>query len=115
MVQFNSKHWKREYFQKVFFWISRCLPGKTAKGTHKFTSQATKNYHAKTSCNVSNGFELSNVSGEAFEKILRSLNTSKAAGMNQVPAKFLRDDDEGSSFERYNNFINIVVKLPRGE
>ena len=58
---------------------------------NKFTSQKTKNYYAKTSCNVSNDFEFSNVSEEDVEKILLSFDISKAAGMDQIRAKFLRD------------------------
>ena len=49
---------------------------------------------AKTSCNVSNDFEFSNVSEEDVKKIFLSLHTSKASGMDQIPAKFLRDCTE---------------------
>ena len=58
------------------------LQEKLQKAPNKFTSQATKSWYAKTSCNVSNNFELSNVS-EEVEKIFLSLNTSKAPGKFQ--------------------------------
>ena len=61
---------------------------------NKFTSQTTKNYYDKTSCKVSNDFEFSNMSEEDVKKILLSLDTSKAAGMDQIPAELLRDSAE---------------------
>ena len=75
-----------------------------------FNSQTTKNYYAKTSCNVSNDFEFSNVSDEDVKEILLSLDTSKAAGMDQKPAKYLKDSAEvlASSLE---NIINLSIKL----
>ena len=44
------------------------LQKKLPRAPNKFTSQTTKNYHAKTSCNVSNDFEFSNVSEEDVKK-----------------------------------------------
>ena len=61
---------------------------------NKFTSQTTKNYYDKTSCKVFNDFEFSNVSEEDVKKILLSLDTSKAAGMDQIPVELLRDSAE---------------------
>ena len=60
----------------------------------KFTCQTTENYYAKTSCKVFNDFEFSNVSEEHVKKILLSLDTSKATGMDQIPSEFLRDGAE---------------------
>ena len=80
------------------------------RAPNKFTSQTTKNYYAKTSCNVSNDFEFSNVSEEDVKKILLSLDTSKAAGMDQIPAKFLRDGDEVLALPM-ENIINLSIKL----
>ena len=87
----------------------------------KFTDQTTENYYAKTSCKVSNDFEFSNVSEEDVKKILLSLGTSKAAGIDQIPAAFLRDGAEapllaiiGSSFGKYKKFINKIINFPRG-
>ena len=54
----------------------------------------TKKYFAKTSRNVSNDFEFSNLSEEDVKKILLSLNTNKAAGMDQIPTEFLRNGTE---------------------
>ena len=55
--------------------------------------------------------ELSNPSEEVIKKILISLNTGKAAGMNQIPAKFLRDDAEVSALP-LRNIIKLSIKLP---
>ena len=54
--------------------------------------------------------ELSNVSEEVIRKILLSLDTSKAAGMDQIPAKFLRDGAEILAFP-LRNIINLSIKL----
>ena len=80
------------------------------RAPNKFTSQTTKNYYAKTSCNVSNDFEFSNVSEEDVKKILLSLDTSKAAGMDQIPAKLLWDRAE-VLVPPFKNIINLAIKL----
>ena len=76
-------------FKRFYSELAGGLQEKLPRAPNKFTSQTTKNYYAKTSCNVSNDFEFSNVS-EDVKKILLSLNTSKAAGIDQIPWKFLR-------------------------
>ena len=76
---------------------------------NKFTDQTTKNYYVKTSRNVSNDFEFSNVSEEGIKKILLSLDTSKAAGMDQIPAKFLREGAEVLALP-LRNIINLSIK-----
>ena len=81
-------------FKRFYSELAGGLQEKLPRAPNKFTSQTTKNYYAKTSCNVSNDFEFSNVSEEDVKKILRSLDTSKAAGNDQIPAKFLRDGAE---------------------
>ena len=80
------------------------------RAPNKFPSQTTKNYYAKTSCNISNDFEFSNVSEEHVKKILLSLDTSKAAGIDQIPAKFLRDGAEVLALPM-ENIINLSIKL----
>ena len=102
-------------FKRFYSELAGGLQEKLPIAPNKFTSQTTKNYYAKTSCNVSNDFEFSNVS-EDVKKILLSLDTSKAAGMDQIPAKFLRDGAEvlALPFGEYNKFINKIISLPRG-
>ena len=80
------------------------------RAPNKFTSQTTKNYYTKTSCNISNDFEFSNVSEEDVKKISHSLDTSKAAGMDQIPAKFLRECAEVLALP-LGNIINLSIKL----
>ena len=71
MVQFNSKHWKTQILSEGFYpEFAGGLQEKLPKAPYKFFSQTTKNYYAKTSSNVSNDFELSNVSEEVIKKIL---------------------------------------------
>ena len=87
---------------------------------NNFTSQTTKNYYAKASYNVSNGFEMSNVSEEVIKRILLGLDTNNDARIDQIPGKissegwcrsigfFSRD-----ILERYNEFINKTINLLR--
>ena len=107
----NANSFKRFYSE-----LAGGLQEKFPTAPNRFTSQTTKNYYAKISCNVSNDFEFSNVSEDEVKKILLSLDTSKAAGMDQIPAKFLRDgaDVLALPFGEYNKFINKIISLPRG-
>ena len=73
------------------------LQKKLPKATNKFTSQTIKNCCTKTSCNVSNDFELSNASEEVIKKILH------------VPAKVLRDGAEVFALS-LRNIINLSIK-----
>ena len=47
---------------------------------------------------------------EDANKILLSLDTSKAAGIDQIPAKFLRDGAEVLALP-LGNIINLSIKL----
>ena len=85
----NAKTFKRFYSE-----LATGLQEKLPRAPNNFTSQTTKNYYAKTLCNVFNDFEFSNVSEGDVKKILLNLNTSKATGMDQTPAQFLRDGAE---------------------
>ena len=98
----NTNTFKRFYSQ-----LAGGLQGKLSKTPDKFiVNQPKTTIYAKTSCNVSNEFEFSNVSEE---KILLSLDTSKAAGMDQNPAKFLRHGAEVLALPLRN--INLSIKL----
>ena len=66
-------------FKRFYSELAGGLQGKLPRAPNKLTGQTTKNYYAKTSCNVSDEFEFSNVSEEDVKKILLSLDTSKAA------------------------------------
>ena len=86
--------------------LARGLQEKLPRAPNKFISQTTKNCYTKTSCNISNDFEFSNVSAEDVKKILLSLNTSKAK--YQIPAKFLRDGAEVLALP-LGNIINFPL------
>ena len=86
------------------------LQEKLPRAPNKFTLQATKNYYAKTSYNVSNDFEFSKISEEDVKKIVLSLDTSEAPGIDQIPAKFLRDGAEVLALP-LGNIINLSIKL----
>ena len=101
----NAKIFKRFYSE-----LAAGLQEKLPRATNKFTSQATKNYYGKTLCIVFNDFEFSNVSEEDVTKILLNLDTSKATGMDQIPAKFLRDGAEVLAFP-LGNIIHLSIKL----
>ena len=73
------------------------------------TKTKTPNY-SKTLCNVSNDFEFLNISEEVIKKILLSLDTSKAADMDEILAKFLRVGSEVLALP-LRNIINLSIKL----
>ena len=81
-------------FKRFYSDLAGGLQDKLPRAPDKFTSQATKNYYAKTSCNVSNDFGFSGVSEGDVKKVLLNLNTSKVTGIDQIPAKILRDGAE---------------------
>ena len=81
-------------FKRFYSELAVGLQEKLPRAPNKFIRQTTKNYYPKTLCNISNDFEFSNVSEEDVKKILLSLDTSKAAAMEQIPPKFLRDGAE---------------------
>ena len=97
-------------FKRFYSELARGLQEKLPRAPNKFTCQRNKNYYAKTSCNASNDFEFSNISEEHVKKILLSLDTSKVAGMDQIPAKFLRDGAEVLLLP-LRNIINLSIKL----
>ena len=97
-------------FKRFCSELAAGLQEKLPQATNKFTSQATKSYYGKTLCIVFNDFEFSNVSEEDVKKILLNLDTSKATGMDQIPAKFLRDGAEVLAFP-LGNIIHLSIKL----
>ena len=108
-IQFEELE-KANTFKRFYSELDGGLQEKLPKVTNKFTSQKTTNYYAKTSWNVSNDFEFSNVCEEDVKKILISLDTSTTTGMNQIPAKFLRDGAEVLALP-LGNIINLSIKL----
>ena len=108
-IQFEALE-NANIFKRFYSELTGDLQEKLPKAPNKFTSQATKNYYAKTSCNVSNDSELSNVSEKVIKKILLSLDISKAAGIDQVPAKFLRDGAKALALP-LRNIIDLSIKL----
>ena len=108
-IQFEELE-KANTFKRFYPELDGGLQEKLPKVTNKFTSQKTTNYYAKTSWNVSNDFEFSNVCEEDVKKILISLDTSTTAGMNQIPAKFLRDGAEVLALP-LGNVINLSIKI----
>ena len=70
------------------------------------------NYYTKTSWNISNDFKLSKASEEVIKIILLSFNIGKAAGMDRIPTKFLREGVEVLALP-LRNIINSSIKLLR--
>ena len=108
IIQFEVPE-KANVFKSFSSELNEDLREKLPRTPNKFTSQTTKNYQAKTSCNVSNDCELSNVSEEVIKQILLSLDTSRGSGMYQIPVKFLREGEEVSALPLRN--INLSIKL----
>ena len=98
-------------FKRFYCELAEGLQEKLLRAPNKFTSKTTKNYYAKTSCNVSSDLEFSNIFEEDVKKISLSLDTSKVARMDQIPAKFLRGCAEVLALPS-GNIINLSIKLP---
>ena len=109
---FFGSQYEYEFFQFIVSYseLAGRIQEKLPKAPTKFTSQTTKNYYAKILRNASNNFELLNVSEEVIKKILLSLDTSKVTGMDQIPAKFLRDGAKVLALS-FKNIINLSIKL----
>ena len=60
VIQFEALE-NANNFKRFCCKLTGGLQEKLPWAPNKFTSQATKNYYAKTSCNISNDFEFSNV------------------------------------------------------
>ena len=108
-IQFETLE-KANTFKSFYSELAGGLQEKQPGAPNKFTSQTTKSYYAKTSCNMSNDFEFSSVSEEDTEKILFSLSTSIAAGMDQIQAKVLRDGAHKLVLP-LKNITNLSIKL----
>ena len=107
-IQFEALE-KANTFKRFYSELAGGLQEKLPRTPKRFTGQTTKNYYAKTSCNVSNDFEFSKVSEEDVKKTLLSLDTGKATGIDQIPAKFLRDSAEVLALPL--GIINLSIKL----
>ena len=108
-IQFEALQ-NADTFKRFYPELAEDLQEKLPRAPNKFTSQTTKDYYVKTSCNVSNDFEFSNISEEVFKNIFFSLDTSKAAGKNQILAKFLRKNPEVLALPLWN-IIKLSMKL----
>ena len=52
---------------------------------------------------------MSNASEEVIKKVLRSLDSNKATGMDQIPGTFLRNGAEVLTLP-FRNIINLLIK-----
>ena len=57
--------------------------------------------------------ELPNISEEVIKKILLGLDTSKAAGMDEIPAKFLKDGTEVLALILRNTIRGVECKIAK--
>ena len=94
-------------FKRFYSELAGGLQEKLPRAPNKFTGHKPK---TTTPCNISNDFEFSHVSEEVIKKILRSIDTSKTAEMDQVSAKFLRDVAKVLALP-LRNIINMSIKL----
>ena len=93
-IQFEARE-MINIFKKLYSELPGDLQEKLQKASNKFTSQTTKNYFAKTSFNVSNDVELSNVSEEVIKKIINKYN--------QKLIRILENQ------KIYGNFLKILI------
>ena len=103
-IQFEALE-KANTFKKFYSELAGDLQEQLPKAPNKFTNQTTKNYNTKTSWNVSNDFELSNVSDlkRLLKRFSLALIPVKLLG---IPAKVLTDGAEVLAFP-LRNTINL--------
>ena len=111
MVLFDLKHWKTQIISRSFTLNYSEVSKKNCQGhpTNLVVKQpktTTPRLHATYPID----FEFSNVVKEDIKKILLSVDTSKAAGIYQIQAKFLRDGTEVLALP-LRNIINLSIKL----
>ena len=102
----NANNFKRFYSK-----LAGGLNVKLLKAPNKFTIQTTKN---KTTPRLHKTYQLTLNSKmylkEVVKKNLLSLYTSKATGMHQIQAKFLKDGAKVLVFP-LRNIMNLSIKL----
>ena len=98
-------------FYRFYSELAGGLQEKLPRAPNKFTGQTNQKLLRQdfTQRIQSKDFEFPNVSEEGIKKILLSIDTSKAAGMDQIPAKFLRDSAEVLALP-LRNIINLSIK-----
>ena len=94
-------------FKRFYSELAGGLQEKLPRAPNKFTSHTAKNYYAMQHIQWLWIFKRTE---EVIKKILLSIDTSKAAEMDQIPAKFLRDVAEVLALP-LRNIINISMKL----
>ena len=110
MVLFNLKHWKMQILSKGSTLNSRRPPRKTTKDTQQIYKSNKQKLLRQDFMQRVQWLWIFKLSEEDVKKILLSLDTSKAAGMDQIPAKLLRDSAEVLALS-LRNIINLSIKL----
>ena len=102
MVQFNSKHWKTQILSKgsTLDWL---------EASNKICQRHPTNLLVKQPKTTAPRTELSNASEEVIKKVLLSLDSNKATGMDQIPGTFLRNGAEVLTLP-FRNIINLLIK-----
>ena len=77
-------------FKRFYSELAGGLQEKLSRACNKLNSQTTKNYYAKTSCNVSNNFEFSNVSEKSLKRFY----------LDSIPVKLLEWTKFQQNFRR---------------
>ncbi|XP_071944876.1 uncharacterized protein [Antedon mediterranea] len=101
------------YFNKYFANIASDLMKKLPSPSNLFSggSNAFKNYYNSKIKHVS-GFSLEEIDESLIEEELRNLNPSKSVGLDQIPAKFLRDGAPNIKIP-ITHIINLSIKYER--
>ena len=110
MVLFNLKHWKMQILSKGSTLNNRRPPRKTTKDTQQIYKSNKQKLLRQDFMQRVQWLWIFKLSEEDVKKILLSLDTSKAAGMDQIPAKLLRDGAEVLALS-LRNIINLSIKL----
>ena len=95
-VQFEALE-STNTFKRFYSELAGGFQEKLPKAPNKFTSKTTKSNYAKTSCNVSNNFEFSNVSEKSLKRFY----------LDSIPIKPL----EWTKFQQYFRRTMLIYLL----
>ena len=107
MITFDPKE-NANIFKNFFSNLAKSLLEKLPPPKKKFGMKSTEEYYIKIrgGCET---FAFHNVTIKAVEKLLKNIDVSKATGIDQVPAKFIKDGAPIIA-KHLTSIINLSIK-----
>ena len=107
MILFDTKE-NANIFKNFFSNLAESLLKKLPCRTNRFGLSSVEKYY-KDKLNGKEKFKFQEVSESSVEKLLKEIDTSKATGIDQIPAKFLKDAAPVISVH-ITKIINLSIK-----